>query len=72
MIWLTWRQFRFPAGVVLAAAAALALMLVAAGVPDGGAQALEPSCSSPSPSARAKSASARRSAPAACTSWASS
>ena len=41
MIWLTWRQFRFPAAVVFGAAAALALMLFAAGVPAAGEQALE-------------------------------
>ena len=41
MIWLTWRQFRFPAAVVFGAAALLALMLFAAGVPAAGDQALE-------------------------------
>ncbi|MDA0172690.1 transporter [Solirubrobacter taibaiensis] len=41
MIWLTWRQFRFPAAVVFGAAVLLALMLFAAGVPAAGDQALE-------------------------------
>ena len=40
MIWLTWRQFRFPAAVVFGAAVLLALLLFAAGVPASGAQAL--------------------------------
>ncbi len=41
MIWLSWRQFRFPAAVVFAAAALLALLLVTAGTPAAGQQALE-------------------------------
>ena len=41
MIWLAWRQFRFPAAVVVAAAVALALVLLAVGAPAAGDQALE-------------------------------
>lgn len=41
MIWLTWRQFRLPAGVIGAAAAALALALLLVGVPAAGEQALQ-------------------------------
>ncbi|MDA0182079.1 ABC transporter permease [Solirubrobacter phytolaccae] len=41
MIWLTWRQFRFPAAVVGAAAALLALLLLVVGAPAAGQQAVE-------------------------------
>jgi len=41
MIWLTWRQFRFPAVTVLAAAAVLALLLLAVGAPSAGDQAVQ-------------------------------
>lgn len=41
MIWLTWRQFRFPAAAILAAVTALALLLVAVGTPEAGEQAVE-------------------------------
>jgi len=41
MIWLTWRQFRFPAAVVIGAAVLLALALLTVGAPTAGDQALE-------------------------------
>jgi hypothetical protein len=41
MIWLTWRQFRFPAAAIFGAAAALALVLVAIGAPDAGFAAVQ-------------------------------
>ena len=41
MIWLTWRQFRFPAATILAAVAALALLLLAVGAPSAGEQAVQ-------------------------------
>jgi hypothetical protein len=41
MIWLAWRQFRFPASVIAAAAVALALLLLTFGAPAAGEQALE-------------------------------
>ncbi|MBE2315987.1 ABC transporter permease subunit [Solirubrobacter sp. CPCC 204708] len=34
MIWLSWRQFRFPASVIVTAAGLLALALLAVGLPD--------------------------------------
>ena len=40
MIWLTWRQFRFPAAVVFGAAVLLALVLLMIGAPTAGDQAL--------------------------------
>lgn len=41
MIWLTWRQFRFPAAAILTAVAVLALVLLAIGAPEAGTQAVQ-------------------------------
>lgn len=41
MIWLTWRQFRIPAFAIFGAAVALALVLLAIGVPEAGVSAVQ-------------------------------
>lgn len=41
MIWLAWRQFRFPAATILAAVVVLALLLLAVGAPSAGEQAVQ-------------------------------